>query len=95
MNLKEKFGKKYRVTMDESYAAEKEPGKTNEQWRYFEIKGKYGVLYPFKENQLALTFTSIVVANRFKNKPWKVIQDGDDERTVLVPSDVVEESWRR
>jgi hypothetical protein len=91
MNLKQLYGSKYRVTTDPSYDAEKEDGKTQWQWRYHEIIGKYGTLYPFSENQLAVRFDSIHIANRFSGRGWKVIQDGTDERTALVPKEAATE----
>lgn len=86
MNLKEKFGSRYRVTLDESFKiADTESRK--EEWRYQEIKGKYGVIFPYGWDKPAVTFTSNVVANRFSQKAndWQILQNGEDERTYLIP----------
>lgn len=91
MNLKEMFGKRYRVTPDESYEHETEEGKSLNQWRWHEIRGKFGILYPYSKDQLACLFTSIIVANRFKSKGWRVLQNGDFERNVLIPLDSTQE----
>lgn len=45
MNLQESYGRRFRVTLDLSFQAEKETGKTAELWRYHEIVGRYGTVY--------------------------------------------------
>lgn len=91
MNLKELFGRRYRVTLDESYQHETEEGKSLQEWRWHEIRGKFGILYPYSKDQLACLFTSVIIANRFNVKGWRVLQDGDFERNVLIPFDSVQE----
>lgn len=90
MNLKQLTKNRYRISQDQSFDHESEPGKTAWQWRYQEIRGRHGVLYPYSATQLAVTFTSNIVANRFEDKKWKVLQDGDDERTTLIPLEALD-----
>lgn len=77
--------------MDESFALEQATEVRREEWRYHQIVGKYGMVFMFGANQPACTFTSSTVANRFNNRGWRVIQSGDEERTVLIPVDAVDE----
>jgi len=79
MDLK-KEQSKYRVFVDSSFDYEKESGKTAEKWRYYEIRGKYGYIYPWDEKDLCVCFTSNKIARKVeKNKNWPLIQSGDDE----------------
>lgn len=94
MNLKQLYGKRYRVTLDESWEHEKEEGKSLNEWRYHEIKGKFGTLYPYSKDQLTCLFTSLIIANRFNNRGWKVIQSGDTEINIFIPFENVEEVLR-
>ena len=62
INLQEKYGKRYKVTMDESWNAESSENRA--EWKangeiawYYEIKGKRGTLYMQKENACALEMT--------------------------------------
>jgi hypothetical protein len=83
MNLKTDQ-KRYRVFVDESYEAEKEDGKMANLWRYYELRGNFGILYPFSETELAVTITSSRIAQKATRKVlgWQVIQNGDDETTL-------------
>ena len=91
MNLKEMYGKRYRISMDESYAAEKDPEARKEIWRYYEIRGKYGMVFPYGWNKPAVTFTSNKVSNKTsKDRNWQILQNGEDEQTYLVPKEDLE-----
>ncbi len=68
MDLKAMFGDKYAVSLEESWKAEtpanrREFLKNNQQWRYFEIKGKYGVVYLYSKDTLAV-FVRVPQARR-------------------------------
>lgn len=91
MDLKEIYGSKYRIAMDESFAVEKDPESKKEKWRYYEIRGKHGMVFPYDWDKPAVTFTSNIVANRFSRRGWKVLQNGDYERTVLIPKEALDE----
>ena len=84
MNLKNDQ-RRFRVFVEDAYAAEKEPGKTAEQWRYYEIRGKYGYVYAFSPSHLAVVVTSPRIAERVRRElGWPVIQDGDDETAFKI-----------
>lgn len=91
MNLKQLFGRRYRVTLDESWGHETEEGKSKNEWRYHEIKGKYGVIYPYSQTQLTCIFNSMIVYGWFKYRGWRIIQDGESEKNVFVPFENIEE----
>jgi hypothetical protein len=91
MNLKQLFGRRYRVTLDESWGHETEEGKSKNEWRYHEIKGKYGVIYPYSYSQLTCIFNSMIVYGWFKDRGWRIIQDGESEKNVFIPFESIEE----
>jgi len=77
---------KYRVFIDESYAAEKEEGKTREQWRYYELRGLRGTLYPYSETHLAMFVKGKVLIKKspFGFKDATILQSGDEEIVLKV-----------
>ena len=86
MNLKEDQ-KRYKVFLDESYKIETELGKEKNKWLYFELKGKYGALYPYSKVDFALLVTSPVIFKRLKRQNrWKILQNGDMEAVFLLPN---------
>ena len=56
--------KRYRVFMDESYVVETYPGKEKDQRWYYELRGRYGILWPYSDTTIALLITSKQIANR-------------------------------
>ncbi|HEY6436556.1 MAG TPA: hypothetical protein VIY47_08200 [Ignavibacteriaceae bacterium] len=79
MNLK-LDQKRYRVFLDESYGEEKEPGKMADLWRYYELRGKYGILYAYSETHLVALVTSSRIAEKVKKAHlWPIIQNGGTE----------------
>ncbi len=57
MDLKEMFGHRYVVTLDESWEAEKPEHRTEFEakgnvWWYYEIKGKHGRVHPHSESRI-------------------------------------------
>ena len=86
VDLKEMFGKRYRVTLDESYYHENESGKESNKWAYYEIVGRYGTLYPYSKSELAVYFKSNQIRNKVV-RGLKCLQNGQEESTYLLPSD--------
>lgn len=86
INLKEKYGRKYQIFQDISYKYDKTDERRN-QWRYDEIRGKYGFIYNYGENQLAVWVTGshIVAGTKRKHKNWFVKTDGLKEAIFLFP----------
>jgi len=59
MDLLTMFGDRYLVTMEESWGAERPETRAELQamsdgWRYQEIKGRCGMVYPYSETQIAV-----------------------------------------
>jgi len=59
MDLKKMFGRRYVVTMEEGWHEDSlntcnHAGIFDDRWRYAEIKGKCGRLYPYSETDLAV-----------------------------------------
>ena len=56
---------------------------------YYELRGKFGQIYPYSETQLVAQFyreEGIPVPTRFvKSKGYKVLQDADDLIAVILP----------
>jgi hypothetical protein len=76
--------KKYRTRLEESYKAEKTAEVKRDKEQYAEIPGKYGFVYNYSPTQLAVYVNSLVLKSRLP-KAWKVIQNGDFEKTALIP----------
>ena len=86
INLKKQFGRRYRVTYEESYHAEHGPNARVEYPWLMIIPCKYGQLYPWDESTLAASVDGYPkVAGQFRRlKCCRVHQDGDfGELTVL------------
>lgn len=67
IDLKKRFGQKYRIFMDEAWyveTAESYPDKIKHRLWYYEIRGKYGTIYLYGTNKLAVRIT----ANRIKSR---------------------------
>lgn len=91
IDLMKLFGKRYRVTMDESWNAEtsenrSEWSKNGEIAWYYEIKGRRGTLYMQKENACALEVTGHTYQNMRKDNPFlfEKIRSASEGCTLLV-----------
>ncbi len=83
--------KRYRVFVDESYATETDTEARREKWRYYELRGKYGTIYPYSATQLAVYFNTKKVSNPFiKRAGWVKKQDGDSETVFWIPDSYLE-----
>ncbi len=67
IDLKKEYGKKYRIFMDESWEAEVNRDPKDKPW-YYEIRGKYGKIYLYGSNKLAVHITSNVIGNRVERE---------------------------
>lgn len=66
--------RKYRVYLENGANANQ-----SDAWRYYELRGKFGNIYPYSEKEIGVQVNSQVYANRLKRMgAWKVIQDADD-----------------
>jgi hypothetical protein len=86
INLKELFGRQYRVTYEESYRADRGDGaRAADPWLMI-VHGRYGHIYPFGGNLLAASVDGHPnVAGLLRRLPCcRIHQDGDfGELTVL------------
>lgn len=90
MNLEEKYGRKYRVFIEDAYKAETTPNKSADKWRYMELRGKYGYVYPYSSTQLAFAVTSSKLAPKLSRRAgWKTVQNADDVTVFFVPDEDV------
>jgi len=85
MDLNKMFGHKYQVTLDESWDAERTETRAELQamsdgWRYQEIKGKCGTVYPYSETQIAVVLPTRAARRLFKLMGPKLtlLQHADD-----------------
>lgn len=93
MDLMEMFGKRFRVTVEESFNAEKDTEERRAKWRYYEIRGHDGYVYPFGWNKPAVCFTNNHIGlkiARFRGAKWVRVQSGDNEAVFLIPMDDLE-----
>lgn len=93
LDLFEQFGTKYRIGMDESYWKRKvknsnripEKKDKSEFWQWYELRGKNGFIYYYRQNQLAVYFTGGKRCKGIRRKytQWKCIQDAEEEGVFL------------
>ncbi len=67
VDLKKEYGKKYRIFMDESWDVETDRDQNDKPW-YYEIRGKYGKIYLYGSNKLAVHINSNVISNRIERE---------------------------
>ena len=81
---------RYKTRLDESYDHETEDGKSAEKWRYVEIIGWYGIIYPYSESLLAVQISSGTIRERLLRQgipdDWEKIQDADDGVVFTLPN---------
>jgi len=87
MDLREMFGDRYLVTMEESWGAERpeiraELQAMSDGWRYQEIKGMCGTVYPYSETQIAVVLPTRAARRLLKlmGPELTLLQHADDER---------------
>jgi hypothetical protein len=93
INLKKRFGRRYRVTYEESYHAEYGPNARVEDPWLMIIPCQYGEICPWGDDNLAAcTKTAGRIAKRLKALPYcRVVQDGDDGANTVFPVDHFDE----
>jgi hypothetical protein len=67
IDLKNSYGKKYRIFMDEAWyieTAESNLDKMKDRHWYYELRGKYGKIYLSGSNKLAVHISSNVISSR-------------------------------
>jgi hypothetical protein len=85
MDLKQLFGHKYLVTMEESWTAETPENRAEfedngDRWRYYELKGKSGMVYPYSETQIAVVLPTRAARRLMKlmGSELVLLQHADD-----------------
>ena len=88
LNLKEVYGKRYRIKMDESYAVETSPGKTAEIAWYYEIDGRNGQIYNRSDTHLQLWIKPRIGLRLYRALPsgWEVVQAASDGYAFSLPN---------
>lgn len=78
--------RKYKIVFDESYQLETSERKTFDKWRYAEIPGRYGKVYPYSESLFAAYIKSPKIYTPIiRMKKHKIIQEGYMEIVFLFP----------
>jgi hypothetical protein len=93
INLKESYGKRYKVFMDEAWECEKNRQEEDKPW-YYELRGKYGFIYPYGDTTLGVMVTSEIIKGRLK-RDFKgrvnIFWDGDGEGVFLFNPTIIHE----
>lgn len=96
INPRETFGKRYRIFMDEAWLAEdavSNPDKVNDRPWYYEIRGKYGTVYVYGDNMLAVSITANRVKGSIKKAYGNILclyLKAEDESIFLFKPDNLE-----
>ncbi len=80
LNLRELYGKRYRITHDP--AAECEPNGKRDPW-LFVIPAKFGEIYPYGGHKLAVMVLGIYKVPEMRKLGLPIHQDGDKEAVFL------------
>jgi hypothetical protein len=93
VNLKERFGRRFKVVYEESYYAERPEFRAAEAPWLMMIPCQHGHICPWGgENLAACTRTAGPIAKRLKALPFATVaQDGSDGANVVFPVDHFEE----
>ncbi len=89
IDLKKGFGQKYRIFMDEAWyeeTAESYPDKIKHRPWYYEIRGKYGTIYFYGTDKLAVRITANRIKSRIKTHYWNILRlylEAEDESVFL------------
>ncbi len=89
IDLKKRFGQKYRIFMDEAWyvgTAESYPDKIKHRPWYYEIRGKYGTIYLYGTNKLAVRITANRIKSRIKTDYRNILSlylEAEDESIFL------------
>lgn len=81
INLKEAYGKQYKIFMDEAWEHLQVKSEEDKPW-YYEIRGRYGLIYSYDDTTLAVMVTSSNIKEhmgRFFKGKIKVFWEGDGE----------------
>ena len=93
VNLKERFGDRFKVVYEESYQAERgEHGRAEDPWLMIMLC-QHGEIYPYGDDQLVAS-TKVVggIARALKALPFTTLhQDGSDGADVIFPVDRFED----
>lgn len=84
VNLRERFGSKYRIAFDEAYDARGKRGDNIDPW-YMELPCRRGTIYPYGRDVLAVMVDGrpLTAAQLANLSGCRLIQDGDQEKTFL------------
>ncbi len=58
----------WRVFLDESFKVEEDREAKSEKWRYYELRGRYGIIYPYSADLLAAYIHSPRIAAKFQRE---------------------------
>ncbi|MEE9214691.1 MAG: hypothetical protein V3U54_07835 [Thermodesulfobacteriota bacterium] len=67
IDLKKEYGNRFKIYRDESYTKD-DTEERNKLWQYHEIRGKYGIIYNYGADQLAVLITHESKLPRRSNK---------------------------
>ena len=95
INLKETYGKRCKIQMDESYEVEKYEGHTADIAWYYELIGSRGCLYNHSDNALQIRVKPKLARLIEKTLPttWKRHQNADDAVTFILPNSDIEKAF--
>lgn len=73
--------KGYKIRVEEGHSRNEA-----EAWRYLEVVGRKGWLYPYSEELIAVRFNFARTGRlQIKKTDWRVVQDADDGIVALAP----------
>ena len=95
IDLMKMYGKRYKITVDESWAVEKPEFKSpEEKFWYYEIWGRRGWCYNQNETTLAVEINTSIFPKFERNPPFPYdhVRVGDETNKVLVKEEHVDKA---
>ena len=92
VDLKQKFGHKFRVFCEESWKHEKNNQRKERPWSY-ELRGRYGIIYPRNKTEVVIYTSGVKTRKKLKRMKLQVLQWGEEEATFALLVDKVIPLW--
>ena len=76
---------RFKISLDESFNIERDTEVRREKWRYLEVRGRYGTLYPYSVLELHGFVESAKIAGRLESEGFEIVKSGGGEAVFRVP----------
>lgn len=95
IDLQATYGKRYKVTIDETWNVEQQRKEEDKPW-YYEIRGKTGYIYPHDNYRVALELTPRLWKRWEQNPPMAYVKyrECDEGPTLLITNSLIPQALK-